>query len=828
MKSKLLILIFLLLPMASARLFSVEAFIDEINYYIDLDAKTAVVSSNSSHYSGDIVIPSTVDYEGMTLNVTGIGYKAFLNCVDLTSVKIPGSVTDIRGYAFDGCINLTSIIIPNSVTSIGDYSFLNCKKLSTINIPESVNNIGISAFQNCTGLVDVSVGNSVKRIGERAFDGCRGLVSITIGKSVTSIGFEAFQRCYSLTSVHITDLKAWCEIAFEVRPGEYNYSNQQLSNPLACANHLFLNGEEIIDLLIPNDVTTIGSFAFVDCTNIASIFIPNSVISIGQHAFSGCIGLTSVSIGNGVTSMDSDVFSGCTGLTSVNITDLEAWCKIDFKGYGPLYEAHHLFLNGEEVKDLVIPDSVTSIGNGAFMGCTGLTSVTIGNGVTDTHIGSSAFSYCNGLTHVSIGNSVTNIDNEAFSGCSCLSSIAIGNRVNRIGNNAFDGCDNLTSVHINDLEAWSKILFESPESNPLLFAHHLFLNGIEIKDLVIPNKVTCIGASAFCGCTGLTSITIPGSVTRIGANAFEGCSSLTSTVILPGAATSIGPYAFLNCSSLTSFTIPNSVTSIGIGTFQNCTGLTSITVPGSVTSIGDRAFCGCTGLTSITLENGVDTIGYCAIADCFSLTSITIPASVSLIIIYAFASSINLASIIVDENNPIYDSRENCNAIIETASNTLIQGCKTTVIPNSVTRLAQSAFDGCSNLVSVSIPKSVSEIDNDVFHGCNGLQDVYCFSEEIPKTGNAFRKTEIGYSTLHVPEGSVEQYKQTSPWSGFGNIVALTEEEITGVQHNPSYESFTRFFDLSGKEMDAPSDGVTIVVTTDSDGKQKVTKRIAM
>ena len=200
----------------------------------------------------------------------------------------------------------------------------------------------------------------------------------------------------------------------------------------------------------------------------------------------------------------------------------------------------------------------------------------------------------NGTTY-----SVTSIGYHAFYDCKGLTSVTIPNSVTYIGQSAFEGCSGLTSVHITDLEAWCKIEFvKYVDSNPLYNAHHLFLNGVEIKNLVIPNSVTNIGSLAFCGCSGLTSITIPNSVTSIGESAFYLCSGLTS-ITIPNSVTSIGGGAFSNCSGLTSITIPNSVTSIGGGAFSNCSGLTSITIPNSVTSIGKSAFNGCYRINTI-------------------------------------------------------------------------------------------------------------------------------------------------------------------------------------------------------------------------------------
>ena len=289
------------------------------------------------------------------------------------------------------------------------------------------------------------------------------------------------------------------------------------------------------------------------------------------------------------------------------------------------------------------------------------------------------------------------------------------------------------------------------------------------------------------------------SVTSIGGNAFYNCSGLTS-VTIPNSVTSIGKWAFYDCSGLTSVTIPNSVTSIGEWAFSDCSGLTSVTIPNSVTSIGERAFKYCSGLTSVTIGNSVESIGRWAFSGCSGLTSVTIPNSVTSIGLSVFAYCSGLTSIVVEEGNTVYDSRNNCNAIIETASNTLHLGCKTTVIPNSVTSIGDNAFDGCSGLTSVTIPNSVKSIGFEAFLSCKGLTsvtipnsvksigawafqdclqllDVYCYAEDMPSTDSrAFAYSPIENATLHVPAGSVESYRKTEPWSGFGTITPLLED----------------------------------------------------
>ena len=287
---------------------------------------------------------------------------------EVTYMNRTRKVTSIRSSAFRECPGLTSVTIPNSVTSIGDAAFSYCSKLTSVTIPNSVTSIGVSAFYGCSGLTSITIPNSVTRIENNAFYGCKGLTSVTIPNSVTSIGNYAFSGCSGLTSI-----------------------------------------------TIGNSVISIGSQAFAGCSRLTSITIPNSVTSIGDDAFLVCSGLTSVTIGNSVTSIGNDAFQYCSGLKKVIVKDIAAWCGIKFYGFysNPLSYAKHIYSDEDtEITNLIIPNSVTSIGEEAFYGCSGLTSVTIPNSVTS--IGEEAFYGCSGLTSVTIPNSVTSIGDNAF------------------------------------------------------------------------------------------------------------------------------------------------------------------------------------------------------------------------------------------------------------------------------------------------------------------------------------------------------------------------------------------------------------------------------
>ena len=432
--------------------------------------------------------------------VDGIYYN--INGNEAT-VTYYGSSPYDASHSYSGSVVIPATVTYNGttypVTAIGNSAFSGCSGLISIDIPNSVTSIGGGAFYNCSGLTSIAIPNSVTSIGGGAFFYCSSLTSIDIPNSVTEIGMNAFNSCTGLTSIVMPE--------YLTKINEGTFSD--------CTS--------LTSIDIPNSVTEIGNFAFYKCSGLTSIDIPNSVTEIGINAFYSCTGLTSIDIPNSVTSIGVSAFCNCTGLTSIVVESGNP--KYDSRNNcnAIIETASNTLIVGCE--NTIIPNTVTAIGNAAFDNCSGLTSI-------------------------DIPNSVTSIGEGAFWGCSGLTSITIPNSVTFIGDGAFHDCTGLTSVNIHDLDAWCKIDFNNFYSNPLYYAQHLFIDGEETTDLVIPESVTSIGGYAFYGCTGLTNVTIPNSVTSIGEEAFYGCSGLTS-VTIPNSVTSVGGKAFYNCSGLT-------------------------------------------------------------------------------------------------------------------------------------------------------------------------------------------------------------------------------------------------------------------------------------
>ena len=382
---------------------------------------------------------------------------------------------------------------------------------------------------------------------------------------VTDIGYNAFSYCTNLTSITI--------------PNSVSY----------IGDGAFVECTGLSSITIPNSVSYIGDWAFYGCTGLSSITIPNSVVHIGQCAFEECSGLSSVTMGNRIEHIEISAFAGCTNLTAVHISDLEAWCFIEFDGVdsNPLHLAHHLFLNGTEVTELdnyYLGDirnfafsgctsleavslhygvgvgafaecinlhsaylDVETIGVGAFWGCENLTYLELSEQVTD--IGMAAFERCEKLQDIYIPDNVVSIGNYAFRDCGYSGRLFVGNGLISIGEDAFDCCF-FEYVHISDLPAWLHVNFASSHSNPLLGASRLLIGHNEAwGKLEIPNGTTSICDYSLVHCPNVTSVSIPQSVTYIGKEAFEFCDVLTS-VNIPKDVISIGERAFEGCNNL--------------------------------------------------------------------------------------------------------------------------------------------------------------------------------------------------------------------------------------------------------------------------------------
>jgi len=737
-------------------------------------------------------------------SVKEIGSLAFKSCRGLTSVTIPNSVKSIKGGVFSGCSNLTSMKVEsgnsvydsrdncNALIETGSNTLIaGCKNTM---IPNSVTCIGESAFSDCSGLTSVTIGNRVTSIGNCAFFGCSGLTSIIIPNSVTSIGGGAFSDCGGLKSIH-----SYIEWPFKVSEdvfSETTYSNSQLIVP-KDKKWFYQNTEgwnkfkNIVESDESGQIIVVDGIYYIigenntvsvthgDTNYSGDIVIPNqityngicyTVSSIDFFAFFNCSGLTSITIPSSVNQIiGDDAFDGCNNLSSVHISDIESWCSINFGGgSNPLQYANHLFLNGIEIKDLIIPEGVNYIGVRAFVGFNGFTSVTIPNSVTS--ISGWAFSGCSGVTSLTIGDGIERIERRAFANCPDLTKVyCYTKEVPNTSDDAFDGTPTEKStlyVPANAIDAyraawpWSDFKEIVPLSNdPLTDRGIIFtvkddgtleVTGLEdgttmvdiLRTVAINGKeyqVTSIGKRAFEGRDNIEYLSIPWSVTSIGEFAFIDCGNNMTVNIADPESWCQMEIANEHSSPLShakkvlvydietdQIDIPEGVTSIGKYTFYQCQCIKSLNIPVTVTSIGSSAFEGCTGLTSLTLSDGLESIG-------------------------------------------------------------------------------GSAFESCTGLTSLSIPSTVNSISVNAFRNCKGITDVYCYAENVPVTDeNAFDGTPTEKSTLHVPANAIEAYKATWPWSDFKEIVAINGNDPDGIFKVKQDNCESSYYDLYGRRIHQP------------------------
>ncbi len=675
--------------------------------------------ADTSSYSGNCGddIKYIFDESSGTLSISGSGkmYNYYYNLTpwdsfkdSIKSVEIMGSVTTLGDHAFQGCSSITSVALPDSVKSIGPAAFRDCTSLVTINLPDSLTYIGTSSFYNCTSLISVTIPESVTSIENTAFYGCTSLISISFPSSLTMVGKSVFSgKIYGVNgetelAMTVENLAGstfdeihgkWIKKvsipseessykAFGVCGKDLIYEFDALAGTLKISGsgsmfdyldytmpwYLYYGGIETV--IITDGVTSIGDYAFLQCTSMTSVTLPDSLRSIGDYAFMECRSLPSIALPGSVTTIGSYSFYGCTGLTSVTLSD-----SVTTLG-------KYAFYNCSAISTLVLGKSVTSLGESAFGDCTGLNELTIPAGLDCVvSIDSPVFEGCSNIekiTFIGWGNWYTyGVDPfQPFYkyapwqiSKSTLNTIVVSEGLTSIGHWAFYDCVALTSVTLSDTVT--------------IIEDNAFCGCNKLTSITIPDSVISIKDSAFKGCTNLSSLTIGNSVRSFGTSVFENCSSLTS-ITIPDYVTSIKDSAFKGCTNLSSLTIGNSVRSFGTSVFENCSSLTSITIPDYVTSIKDSAFKGCTNLSSLTIGNSVTTLGSSAFENCTSLTSVTLPDSV------------------------------------KTLENSVFSGCYSLVtinIPCHVATIGDSAFHDCSSLASISLPISVTSFGGSPFDG---------------------------------------------------------------------------------------------------------------
>ena len=478
-------------------------------------------------------------------------------------------------------------------------------------------------------------------------------------------------------------------------------------------------------------VTSIGDRAFYDCSSLASIMLPDGVTSIGDWAFYDCSSLTSITLPDGVTSIGDGAFYGCTSLASITIPDSVTEIG-DF--FGSVFEGC------TSLASIKIPDSVTSILISTFQNCTSLKSITIPESVT--FIGGSTFDGCTSLTSLVIPNSVTSIDDYAFSGCTSLTSITIPDNVTSIGDYVFLGCTSLTAINVatdnKNYVSVNGVLYNKERTTIICYPA-----GKKDKNYTIIDGVTSIDWEAFSGCTNLTSITIPDSVTSIDNYAFLGCTSLTAINVATGNKNYVSVNGVLYNKDKTelicypaekkgnNYKILDGVKWIYSYAFDGCASLTSVTIPNSVMIINDWAFGGCTNLTAINVaaENSRYTSVNGVLYNKDKTTIKCYPAGQK-------GKSYSILNSVIDIEDGAFNGCTNLTSI---------------TIPDSVTNIDRRAFSGCTNLTSITIPNGVTSIEFSTFSGCISLTNV-TLSDSVTSIDRGAFKNCASLKNVTIPD----------------------------------------------------------------------------
>ena len=697
-----------------------------------------------------------------------------------TEMCVPPNTIVIGKDAFSKCAFVELVIVPNAVKFIGDCAFYNCVSLRYIVFPKSIEGFGTNIFNLTDSYINTPINNWKVNEGTRYYGiVAKSLVNIIVPNGskeyyvnllpdyqhlivdfsefvnnldpnidplVLGISKKVNVRNDKLIKYEGEDsvvevpygTKCICDEAFS---GKKNLKKIVLPETIEtygygifknCENleaiilqsnikHIpnrFLSGcKKLKAILIPNSVLSIGKSAFRYCEELTTLEIPEGVKSIGDYAFSGCRSLKEITIPNSVTTVGENVFNGCEDLC-IFVPNGKGW---KFEDLFPECKNRIIEQGGAEVTEKDLADSwvdpfgvkYSSDGRRLLKSSRAINSYSIVRGTRI--IGNNAF--VNGY----IGNL---LDGTLEFVADTLTEIIIPNTVVQIGEKAFRGCKSL-------------------------------------KEVIVPDSVRTIGNAAFMGCQSLIKAVLSNSLIEIGNNVFEGCYALNQ-INIPNSIKFIGREAFTHCHSLTTIKIPDSVTSIGTETFSDCYALKDVCIPTSIAKIEKYTFYGCISLSNILIPNSITIIGELSFCRCISLEKIVIPESVIKIEYGAFNCCYNICSIVVDKNNSKYDSRDGCNAIIETSSNKLIRGCKNTIIPNSVKEIDDYAFSDCRGMTSIIIPDSVTIVGKSSFSGCTSLAEVVLPNSIMTIEDNVFEGCE-NLNSIIIPKGSKGKFKKLLP-----------------------------------------------------------------
>lgn len=726
--------------------------------------------------------------------VRTIGESAFEGCTGLVDLTFSNGVETIGEKAFSDCINLKSIDFPDSVTSIGYESFCSCNKLSEIHIPGKLTHIGDFAFfgrlslnriqvdeanpvydsrENCNAIIETAsnklirgsnntfIPNSIEIIEVYAFAGCNKLTSFTISRNIKSIGFGAL----------------WCRFrnSLQVDPENPIYDSRDGCNAIieTATNKLVVGCKET---KIPSSVEEIGDGAFGFCMELTEITFPENILKIGKSAFYSCEALQSVTIHDYFTSINKSAFNGCISLPVednarylgnflLEIVDKSLTeCKIREDTHFIFGEA---FSKCDKLVSIDIPDSVVEMGAEAFFGCSSLEDVRLPNSIK--RIRDNTFYCCSALKSIVIPDSVTSIGCSAFEDCKSLQSVRLSDNLKVIEADAFSGCHSLTSVHLPSQlkELWSRA----------------FKDCTSLKEIIIPENVKTIDGKSFYGCSSLTSIVLGNNVEKIGGSAFS--YTALASVLLPNSLLQMCENAFAHCDNLKSITIPEKTESIGYGVFQDCRNLEVIHIKVKNPAVADQKV----GENSWYYESKEGKTCICENSQIFIHSKAFDGIDFENVVLYIPAESetaykkhpafqkfktIKTGNVLEKTGNildtSVLFSFENDG---KTICGLFDQQSSSIVIPDTVVRIDNIAFSGCSELENITIPASIKIVGQDAFKNCTNLREIHiqiAMPNKLVIRANEFKGVDFDSCILFVPRGCQDAYHSHPAFCQFKDI----------------------------------------------------------
>ena len=783
--------IFLLLWFVLLGLFEVQAYQFEKNgiYYDIVNGKAVVVSGDVS-YSGDVVIPDSVEYDDVYLEVDSISEYAFQKSEFLSSIVLPKSLTSIGESAFSGCSGLVSIVLPKSLTSIGESAFSGCSGLDSISLPEGLTSVESHSFNCCTNLKSVSFPEGLTSIGFGAFNRCGNLTSLVFPASLTSISDNAFNWCSNVDTlsflgrmdsinwnaftdgnsanqnikrVYINDLSTWLNSQRYIDIKIVGY--EALSAPEAV---LYLDGKLLTDMVVPEGVKEIKPYTFYGMDSIRSVTLPKTLKNIAKSAFENCVSLTSVAFPEGLTGIEDAAFYGCDKLDSlsfpasmktinwtafcthrgnygdscscehiryVNVKDLHTWINSERWNYRE-YDSHtffphaQLYLDGTLLTKIVVPEGVEEIKSNTFWGL-------------------------DSLVYVKLPASIKKLGHSIFNDQGVDVDLYALVPPQLEGDNPFG--ENLVYVPESSIEAYRTAWSDKVNDILCLGRQHDWDVTVEAEDKSSAVLQAVGGVSDNEAARNVVRLKVSGTVNSYDFMVMRNKMTCLRELDLTDAHVVYNPYehyqgyhswndslpdyAFYR-KDLRVCRLPQNIVYIGRNAFSRCSRLTDMDIPEKVQEIGDAAFEGCNRLENVKFSEGLEFIRSEAFAECALHDTIIFPRTLKHISYSAFRSN----------------------------------GLRAVKFPTGLEQIEGAAFSYCSGLSEVRFPSSILNVGSDAFGNCDNIKDVYTYIiDPLQLDQTTFSAEVFKNATLHVPETAQNNYYWDTQWSQFPSIVMFNE-----------------------------------------------------